>query len=43
MNTLEPSDLGPSGLTLQEAMSSLKEGLEGTMFVMKLKSSEDEA
>ena len=38
MNTLEPTDLRPSALTLQEAMSSMEKGLEGTMFLMKFKS-----
>jgi hypothetical protein len=39
MNTLEANNLGTSLLTLQEAMSSLEAGLEGTMFQMKLKPS----
>jgi hypothetical protein len=39
MNTLEATNLGPSVLTLQEAMSSLEPGTEGTMFLMKFKSS----
>jgi hypothetical protein len=43
MDTLEANNLGPPVLTLQEAMSSLAAGLEGTMFQMNLKSSEGEA
>ena len=43
MDTLEANNLGPPVLTLQEAMSSLEAGLEGTMFQMNLKSSEGEA
>jgi hypothetical protein len=43
MYTLEANDLKPSTLTLQEAMSSLEVGLEGTMFMLKFKSSEEEA
>jgi hypothetical protein len=42
MNTLEATNLGPSILTLQEAMSSLEAGLEGTMFQMKFTSSAEE-
>ena len=42
MNTIEATNLGPSILTLQEAMSSLEAGLEGSMFQMKLTSSAEE-
>ena len=41
MDTLEAKNLGPSVLTLQEAMSFLEKNQEGTLFQLKLKSSEE--
>jgi hypothetical protein len=41
METLEAANIGPSLLTLQEALSTLDISNEGTLFHLKLKPSSD--